>query len=58
MIFGGDASNYSGSIQEMYISMPIPDLEQCKEAYRYVYRLLSVQRHVDLEEWLHQPAFF
>lgn len=58
MIFGGDVSKYSGSIQEMYISMPIPDLEQCREPYRYVYRLLSVQGHVDLEEWLHHSAFF
>ncbi|WP_410982321.1 phosphotransferase [Bacillus cereus] len=38
--------------------IPIPDLEQCRAPYRYLYRLLSVQGNVDLEEWLQHPSFF
>ena len=38
--------------------MPIPNLEQCRAPYRYLYRLLSVQGNVDLEEWLQHPSFF
>ncbi|MBC6975037.1 nitrate reductase [Bacillus sp. Xin] len=38
--------------------MPIPNLVQCRAPYRYLYRLLSVQGNVDLEEWLQHPAFF
>ncbi|KFM99424.1 nitrate reductase [Bacillus clarus] len=38
--------------------MPIPNLEQCRQPYRYLYRLLSVQGSVDLKEWLNDPAYF
>lgn len=38
--------------------LPIPYLERCRAPYRYLYRLLSVQGNVDLEEWLQHPAFF
>ncbi|MCI0764326.1 aminoglycoside phosphotransferase family protein [Bacillus sp. TL12] len=38
--------------------MPIPNLEQYRAPYRYLYRLLSVQGNVDLEEWLQHPSFF
>ncbi|PEB39277.1 hypothetical protein [Bacillus pseudomycoides] len=38
--------------------MPLPNLEQCRAPYRYLYRLLSVQGTVDLEEWLQHPVFF
>ncbi|PEF72853.1 phosphotransferase [Bacillus pseudomycoides] len=38
--------------------MPLPNLEQCRAPYRYLYRLLSVQGNVGLEEWLQHPVFF
>ncbi|MBO1626788.1 phosphotransferase [Bacillus arachidis] len=38
--------------------MPIPNLEQCRTPYRYLYRLLSVQGNVDVEQWLQHPSFF
>lgn len=37
---------------------PIPILTQCREPYRYLYRLLSVQGNVDLDEWMEHPSFF
>ncbi|HFK1456157.1 TPA: nitrate reductase [Bacillus cereus] len=38
--------------------MPIPQLEKCRQPYRYLYRLLSVQGSVELEKWLSHPAYF
>ncbi|KEK25023.1 phosphotransferase [Bacillus gaemokensis] len=38
--------------------IPIPNLQQCRAPYRYLYRLLSVQGSVDLEEWLQHPIYF
>ncbi|WP_459501131.1 phosphotransferase [Bacillus sp. C1] len=38
--------------------IPIPNLEQCRAPYRYLYRLLSVQGNVDLEKWLQHPVYF
>ncbi|PHC32624.1 hypothetical protein COF01_25155 [Bacillus pseudomycoides] len=38
--------------------MPLSNLEQCRTPYRYLYRLLSVQGNMDLEEWLQHPVFF
>lgn len=37
---------------------PLPNLTQCREPYRYLYRLLSVQGSVDLDEWMEHPSFF
>lgn len=37
---------------------PLPSLTQCREPYRYLYRLLSVQGSVDLDEWMEHPSFF
>ncbi|RWS44294.1 nitrate reductase [Bacillus mycoides] len=38
--------------------MPIPRLEKCRQPYRYLYRLLSVQGSVELKKWLHHPSYF
>ncbi|MED0964368.1 nitrate reductase [Bacillus paramycoides] len=38
--------------------MPIPRLEECRQPYRYLYRLLSVQGSVELEKWLRHPSYF
>ncbi|HDR4603228.1 MULTISPECIES: nitrate reductase [Bacillus] len=38
--------------------MPIPQLEKCRQPYRYLYRLLSVQGSVELEKWLSHPSYF
>jgi aminoglycoside phosphotransferase (APT) family kinase protein len=38
--------------------MPIPRLEACRQPYRYLYRLLSVQGSVELEKWLCHPSYF
>lgn len=38
--------------------MPIPHLEQCRQPYRYLFRLLSVQGSVELEKWLSHPSYF
>ncbi|WP_156575956.1 nitrate reductase [Bacillus luti] len=38
--------------------MPIPHLEECRQPYRYLYRLLSVQGNVELEKWLCHPSYF
>ncbi|HDR4899112.1 nitrate reductase [Bacillus cereus] len=38
--------------------MPIPQLERCRQPYRYLYRLLSVQGSVELEKWLSHPSYF
>lgn len=37
---------------------PLPSLTLCREPYRYLYRLLSVQGNVDLDEWMEHPSFF
>ncbi|PFR50510.1 nitrate reductase [Bacillus cereus] len=36
----------------------IPQLEKCRQPYRYLYRLLSVQGSVELEKWLSHPSYF
>ncbi|CAI8703080.1 hypothetical protein EMIT019CA3_100146 [Bacillus pseudomycoides] len=42
-----------------YISVQdIPDLTYVRKPYRYLYRLLSVQGSVDIEEWLSHPTYF
>ena len=38
--------------------MEIPDLTKCREPYRYLYRLLSVQGEVDLNVWLNHKILF
>jgi fructosamine-3-kinase len=38
--------------------MEIPDVEKYRMPYRYLYRLLSVQGSVDLEDWLNQDTLF
>ncbi|MGH0427981.1 nitrate reductase [Bacillus hominis] len=38
--------------------MPIPHLEHCRQPYRYLFRLLSVQGSVELETWLSHPSYF
>ncbi len=38
--------------------MEIPNLHQCRLPYRYLYRLLSVQGSVDLDEWLNHKKLF
>ncbi|MED0971001.1 nitrate reductase [Bacillus paramycoides] len=38
--------------------MSIPRLEECRQPYRYLYRLLSVQGSVELEKWLRHPSYF
>lgn len=38
--------------------LPVPDLTRVREPYRYVYRLLSIQGTVPLEQWLGHPALF
>ena len=38
--------------------MPIPHLKECRQPYRYLYRLLSVQGSVELKKWLHHPSYF
>ncbi|WP_100404294.1 phosphotransferase [Bacillus solitudinis] len=38
--------------------MEIPDLTKCREPYRYLYRLLSVQGKVDLNVWLNHKILF
>ncbi|MES5894513.1 MULTISPECIES: nitrate reductase [Bacillus cereus group] len=38
--------------------MPIPSLKECRQPYRYLYRLLSVQGNVELEKWLRHPSYF
>lgn len=38
--------------------MELPYLEGCREPYRYVYRLLSVQGSVDINEWLNFKKLF
>ncbi|EEM07693.1 hypothetical protein bmyco0003_56150 [Bacillus pseudomycoides] len=42
-----------------YISVrDIPDLTYVRKPYRYLYRLLSVQGSVGIEEWLNHPTYF
>ncbi|WP_231503925.1 hypothetical protein [Bacillus sp. UNC437CL72CviS29] len=42
-----------------YISVQdIPDLTYVRKPYRYLYRLLSVQGSVGIEEWLNHPTYF
>jgi hypothetical protein len=38
--------------------MEIPDLTKCRIPYRYLYRLLSVQGSVDVEDWLNHKRLF
>jgi hypothetical protein len=38
--------------------MNLPDLTKCRTPYRYLYRLLSVQGSVSLEEWLNHEKLF
>lgn len=38
--------------------MEIPDLETCRLPYRYLYRLLSVQGSLDIDEWLDRENLF
>lgn len=38
--------------------MSIPHLEECRQPYRYLYRLLSVQGSVELKKWLNHPSYF
>jgi aminoglycoside phosphotransferase (APT) family kinase protein len=38
--------------------LPIPDLTKCRKAYRYLYRLLSVQGKVEIEKWLNHKFLF
>ncbi|MBT2701598.1 hypothetical protein J7E79_30585 [Bacillus sp. ISL-40] len=38
--------------------MKIPDLTRCRTPYRYLYRLLSVQGSVDIENWLNHKKLF
>ncbi|WIG29463.1 nitrate reductase [Bacillus toyonensis] len=38
--------------------MSIPHLEECRQPYRYLYRLLSVQGSVELKKWLSYPSYF
>lgn len=38
--------------------MEIPDLKKCRKPYRYLYRLLSVQGKVDINDWLNHKVFF
>ncbi|MCY8921528.1 hypothetical protein [Bacillus atrophaeus] len=38
--------------------MPLPDLTFVRLPYRYLYRLLSVQGSVDLDEWLEYKTLF
>lgn len=38
--------------------MGLPDLTKCREPYRYLYRLLSVQGKVDINVWLNHKILF
>lgn len=38
--------------------MEIPDLTKCRTIYRYLYRLLSVQGRVDIDEWINHKIIF
>lgn len=38
--------------------MEIPNLETCRLPYRYLYRLLSVQGSVEIDEWLEHEKLF
>ncbi len=38
--------------------MSIPYLEEYRQPYRYLYRLLSVQGNVELKKWLSHPSYF
>lgn len=38
--------------------LPLPDLTQARRPYRYLYRLLSIQGEVPLDEWLEHPHLF
>jgi hypothetical protein len=38
--------------------MGIPDLTKCRTIYRYLYRLLSVQGSVDIDEWMNHKTLF
>lgn len=38
--------------------MSIPQLEEYRQPYRYLYRLLSVQGNVELKKWLSHPSYF
>lgn len=38
--------------------MNIPDLTACREPYRFLYRLLSVQGSVDIDKWLTHKTLF
>ncbi|GCF81337.1 hypothetical protein BCACH14_33130 [Bacillus cereus] len=38
--------------------MSIPHLEEYRQPYRYLYRLLSVQGNVELKKWLSHPSYF
>ena len=37
---------------------PLPDLERVRAPYRFLYRLLAVQGHEPLEQWMSHPCFF
>jgi histidinol-phosphate phosphatase family protein len=38
--------------------MPIPDLSKCRRPYRFLYRLLSVQGHIEIDKWMEQEILF
>ncbi|MFJ7933327.1 aminoglycoside phosphotransferase family protein [Sporosarcina sp. NPDC096371] len=38
--------------------MEIPNLTLCRTAYRYLYRLLSVQGSVDIDDWINHKTLF
>lgn len=38
--------------------LALPDLSRVRAPYRYLYRLLSVQGSVPMDEWLKHPAYF
>lgn len=38
--------------------LDIPDLQNCRRAYRYLYRLIEIQGQDDLDEWLNHPKVF
>ena len=38
--------------------MEIPNLTKCRTIYRYLYRLLSVQGSVDIDDWINHKTLF
>jgi hypothetical protein len=38
--------------------LDLPDLTKCRLPFRYLYRLLSVQGNVNIEEWLEHKYLF